>query len=135
MSDESTKADPEPSVESLAEMSEVTDQRRFRRRTGRGHHVNLRACDLVHIDADLLAYFGSAEAVNKALRKVGLVSELCLHRLDRFPSRESLTRHRMPPHLVTAEHSETELALDEPQWSNMTVDVTREGTGFRELGG
>jgi hypothetical protein len=70
MSDESTKATPEPSAESLAEMPEVTDERRFRRIPGRGHHVNLRAGDLVRIDADLLAYFGSAEAVNKALRDV-----------------------------------------------------------------
>jgi hypothetical protein len=30
----------------------------------------LRAGDLVRIDPDLLSYFGSAEAVNKALREV-----------------------------------------------------------------
>jgi hypothetical protein len=30
----------------------------------------LRAGDLVRIDADLLAYFGSAKAVNRALRDV-----------------------------------------------------------------
>jgi hypothetical protein len=70
MSNESTKATPEPSAESLAEMPEVTDERRFRRIPGRGHHANLRAGDLVRIDADLWSYFGSTEAVNKALRDV-----------------------------------------------------------------
>ncbi len=70
MSDESTKANPEPSAESLTEMPEVTDERRFRRVPGRGHHTNLRAGDLVRIDSDLLSYFGSAEAVNEALREV-----------------------------------------------------------------
>jgi hypothetical protein len=70
MSDESTKAAPEPSPESLAEMPEVTDEGRFRRIPGRGHHSGLRAGDLVRIDSDLLAYFGSAEAVNKVLREV-----------------------------------------------------------------
>ncbi len=55
-------------AESLAEMPEVTDERRFRRIPGRGHHANLRAGDLVRID--LWAYFGSGEAVNKALRDV-----------------------------------------------------------------
>jgi hypothetical protein len=70
MSDESTKATPEPSGESLAEMPEVTDQRRFRRIPGRGHHANLRAGDLVRIEPDLWAYFGSADAVNEALRTV-----------------------------------------------------------------
>jgi hypothetical protein len=48
----------------------VTDEQRFRRIPGRGHHVNRRAGDLVRIDADLWAHFGSAEAVNKALREV-----------------------------------------------------------------
>jgi len=70
MSDESTKTTPEPSAESLAEMPEITDQHRFRRIPGRGHHATLRAGDLVRIDPDLLAFFGSAEAVNKALRDV-----------------------------------------------------------------
>ena len=70
MSDESTKKTPEPSAESLAEMPEITDERRFRRVPGRGHHASLRAGDLVRIDPDLLAFFGSAEAVNKALRDV-----------------------------------------------------------------
>jgi hypothetical protein len=70
MSDESTKAPPEPSDQSLAEMPEVTDERRFRRVAGRGHHASLRAGELVRIEPDLLAYFGSGEAVNKALREV-----------------------------------------------------------------
>ncbi|HEV3192422.1 MAG TPA: hypothetical protein VGY54_18050 [Polyangiaceae bacterium] len=70
MSDESTKATPEPSAESLAEMPEVTDERRYRRVPGRGHHAHLRAGELVRIDADLWPHFGSADAVNKALREV-----------------------------------------------------------------
>ena len=70
MSNESTKKTPEPSAESLAEMPEVTDEQRFRRIPGRGHHVKLRAGDFVRIEPDLWAYFGSAEAVNKALRDV-----------------------------------------------------------------
>ncbi len=70
MSNESTKPTPEPTDESLAEMPEVTDEQRFRRVPGRGHHASLRAGDLVRIEPDLWAYFGSAEAVNKALRDV-----------------------------------------------------------------
>jgi hypothetical protein len=70
MSDESTKANPEPSAESLAEMPEVTDEVRFRRIPGRGHHTGLRAGDLVRIDPDVWPHFGSAEAVNNALRKL-----------------------------------------------------------------
>jgi hypothetical protein len=70
MSDESTKAPPEPSGQSLAETPEVTDENRFRRVPGRGHHASLRAGDLVRIEPDLLAYFGSGEAVNEALREV-----------------------------------------------------------------
>jgi hypothetical protein len=68
MSDESTKKTLEPSAESLAEMPEISDGHRFHRIPGRGHHAALRAGDLVRIDPDLLAFFGSAEAVNKALR-------------------------------------------------------------------
>ena len=64
------KVAPEPSAQSLAEMPEVTDERRFRRVPGRGHHSSLRAGDLVRIDPDLLAYFGSADAVNRALRDI-----------------------------------------------------------------
>jgi len=70
MSDPSTKTNPDPSVESLADMPEVTDESRFRRRAGRGHHANLRAGDLVRIEPDLLAHFGSVEAVNEALREI-----------------------------------------------------------------
>jgi hypothetical protein len=51
-------------------MPEVTDERRFRRIPGRGHHKNLRAGDLVRIDPDVWPHFGSAEAVNNALREV-----------------------------------------------------------------
>jgi hypothetical protein len=51
-------------------MPEITDEKRFRRIPGRGHHANRRAGDLVRIDPDLWAHFGSAEAVNKALRDV-----------------------------------------------------------------
>jgi hypothetical protein len=68
MSGESTKRSDEPSAESLAEMPEVTDVQRFQRLPGRGHHVHRRAGDLIRVDADVLAFFGSAEAVNAALR-------------------------------------------------------------------
>jgi len=64
------KQSSEPSAESLAEMPELTDEQRFRRLPGRGHHVHRRVGDLVRIDADLWAYFGSAEAVNDALRQL-----------------------------------------------------------------
>jgi hypothetical protein len=70
MSDASIKKPLEPSAESLAEMPELTDEGQFRRIPGRGHHAALRSDDLVRIDPDLLAYFGSAEAVNEALRAV-----------------------------------------------------------------
>lgn len=75
MSDESTKPTPEPADESLAEMPEITDERRFRRIPGRGHHANLRAGDLVRIEPDLWAHFGSGEAVNRALREVMAAAE------------------------------------------------------------
>ncbi len=68
MSVESTKQNDDPSAESLAEMPEVTDSQRFGRVPGRGHHSQRRAGDLIRIDADLLAFYGSAEAVNAALR-------------------------------------------------------------------
>ena len=42
---------------------------------------------------------------------LGAVPELSLNGLDRFAARDRLARHRMPPHLVVAEHSETELPL------------------------
>jgi hypothetical protein len=43
---------------------------RFGRRPGHGHHVERSAGEIVAIDADLDAHFGSAEAVNDALRQV-----------------------------------------------------------------
>jgi hypothetical protein len=70
MSDEATKKtiDPvEPTTESLAEMPEI-DEQRFRRRPGRGHHVARGVGEIVAIDADLWPHFGSAKAVNDALR-------------------------------------------------------------------
>ena len=54
----------------VAEMPEI-DPTKLRRRPGRGHHAHLRSGELVAVDADLWPYFGSAEAVNAALR--GLV--------------------------------------------------------------
>jgi hypothetical protein len=59
----------EPSDDSLAEMPEIDDQR-FRRRPGRGHHVARSVGEVVTIEADLWSHFGSAKAVNDALRRV-----------------------------------------------------------------
>ncbi len=59
----------EPSAESLEEMPEVNDAR-FKRRPGRGHHVERSAGEIVAIDPDLWSHFGSAEAVNDALRQI-----------------------------------------------------------------
>ena len=59
----------EPSAESLVDMPEIDDQR-FRRRPGRGHHATRNAGEIVAIDADLWSQFGSAQAVNDALRQV-----------------------------------------------------------------
>jgi hypothetical protein len=63
------KKPTEPSDESLAEMPEIDDQR-FRRRPGRGHHVARSVGEVVTIEADLWSHFGSAKAVNDALRRV-----------------------------------------------------------------
>jgi len=63
------KKQNEPSAESLEEMPEIDDQR-FRRRPGRGHHASSSVGEIVAIDADLWSHFGSAEAVNDALRRV-----------------------------------------------------------------
>jgi hypothetical protein len=63
------KKQTDPSPESLEEMPEVNDER-FRRRPGRGHHVDRSAGEIVAIDPDLWSHFGSAEAVNDALRQV-----------------------------------------------------------------
>jgi hypothetical protein len=68
-SDDAMKKPTEPSQESLNEMPEINDER-FRRRPGRGHHVGRDANQIVAIDDDLWAHFGSAEAVNDALRQV-----------------------------------------------------------------
>jgi len=70
MSDASTsKGTDKPSAESLAEVPELTSPR-FRRVPGRGHHANLSVVGIVRIDADLWPRFGSAEAVNDALRRI-----------------------------------------------------------------
>jgi hypothetical protein len=69
MNDDAMKKQDEPSPESLEEMPEIDDQR-FRRLPGRGHHVNRSPGAIVAIDPELWAHFGSAEAVNDALRRV-----------------------------------------------------------------
>lgn len=69
MNDDAMKKQDEPSPESLEEMPEIDDQR-FRRLPGRGHHVNRSLGEIVAIDPDLWAHFGSAEAVNDALRRI-----------------------------------------------------------------
>jgi hypothetical protein len=63
------KKPTDPSPESLEEMPEINDER-FRRRPGRGHHAERNVGPLVAIDEDLWAHFGSAEAVNDALRQI-----------------------------------------------------------------
>ena len=63
------KKPTEPSTESLDEMPEIDDER-FRRHPGRGHHVQRDVGPVVAIDADVWSHFGSAEAVNDALRQV-----------------------------------------------------------------
>jgi hypothetical protein len=67
--DDAMKKQTEPSDESLAEMPEIDDQR-FRRRPGRGHHATRNVGEIVTIEADLWSHFGSAKAVNDALRQV-----------------------------------------------------------------
>ncbi len=72
MSDKFTKkaTEPtEPTAESLAEMPEI-DEKRFRRRSGRGHHAARSAGEIVAIDTDLWPHFGSQQAVNEALRRI-----------------------------------------------------------------
>jgi len=63
------KKPTEPSAESLEEMPEIDDAR-FKRRPGRGHHAQCSAGEIVAIDPDLWSHFGSAEAVNDALRQI-----------------------------------------------------------------
>ena len=55
--------------DALAEMPEIDDER-FRRRPGRGHHADCDVGEIVVIDADVWSHFGSADAVNDALRRV-----------------------------------------------------------------
>ena len=63
------KKPTEPSATSLEEMPEIDDAR-FTRRPGRGHHADRRTGEVVTIDAEVFSYFGSAEAVNDALRQL-----------------------------------------------------------------
>lgn len=63
------KKQHEPSKESLDEMPEIDDER-FCRLPGRGHDVSRSLGEIVAIEPELWAYFGSAEAVNDALRHV-----------------------------------------------------------------
>lgn len=69
MNDDSMKKPTEPSDVSLQEMPEVREPR-FHRRPGRGHHANRSTGEIVAIDAELWSHFGSAEAVNDALRRM-----------------------------------------------------------------
>ena len=59
----------EPTQAALEEMPEINEQR-FRRLPGRGHHAKRSVGEIVVIDAELWLHFGSAEAVNDALRRV-----------------------------------------------------------------
>lgn len=68
MNDDSTKPS-EPSAPALEEMPELSEPR-FRRRPGRGHHAARSLGEIITIEAELWAHFGSAEAVNDALRQV-----------------------------------------------------------------
>lgn len=63
------KKQTEPSAESLQEMPEINAER-FARRPGRGHHLDRNVGEIVAIDADLWSHFGSAGAVNDALRQI-----------------------------------------------------------------
>jgi hypothetical protein len=69
MNDDAMKKQTDPTAKSLEEMPEINDER-FRRRPGRGHHVGRNAGEIVAIDADLWSHFGSADAVNDALRQI-----------------------------------------------------------------
>jgi hypothetical protein len=59
----------EPGDASLQKMPEISEPR-FHRRPGRGHHANRSAGEIVAIDAEVWSHFGSAEAVNDALRRM-----------------------------------------------------------------
>ncbi|HEY4181941.1 MAG TPA: hypothetical protein VGM90_34090 [Kofleriaceae bacterium] len=63
------KKHAEPSAESLEEIPELDDER-LMRIPGRGHHTALRLGHVVTIEPDLWAHFGSAEAINDALRQI-----------------------------------------------------------------
>jgi hypothetical protein len=63
------KKPTEPTAESLEEMPEIDDER-FRRRSGRGHHAHRSAGEIIAIDPDVWSHFGSADAVNDALRQL-----------------------------------------------------------------
>jgi hypothetical protein len=63
------KKQNDPTPESLDEMPEIDDQR-FRRLPGRGHHASRSAGEIITIDAELWSHFGSADAVNDALRRI-----------------------------------------------------------------
>jgi hypothetical protein len=67
MNGDSMKKPDEPTDASLEEMPEIREPR-FHRRPGRGHHANRGAGEIVAIDAELWSHFGSAEAINDALR-------------------------------------------------------------------
>jgi hypothetical protein len=63
------KKKTEPSQTALEAMPEI-DDKRFRRRPGRGHHAHRSVGSIVTIDPELWGHFGSAEAVNEAMRRV-----------------------------------------------------------------
>lgn len=63
------KKPTEPTAVPLEEMPEI-DLQRFRRVPGRGHHIHRRAGEVVTIEADVWSHFGSAEAINAALRQL-----------------------------------------------------------------
>jgi hypothetical protein len=63
------KPQAEPTEASLEEMPEIDDER-FRQLPGRGRRAERSLGELVAIDPELWAHFGSAEAVNDALRRV-----------------------------------------------------------------
>jgi hypothetical protein len=67
MNGDSMKKPNEPTDASLQEMPEISEPR-FHRRPGRGHHAHRSSGEIVAIDAELWSHFGSAEAVNDALR-------------------------------------------------------------------
>lgn len=69
MNDDSMKKPSEPSDATLEEMPEIREPR-FHRRPGRGHHANRSTGEIVAIDPELWLHFGSAEAVNDALRRL-----------------------------------------------------------------